>query len=65
MIELITPALISLAGYFLSRAIARVDSLTRNDQKFREDIGKLKMVNEAQWRNIDDLKSQVAELRRK
>jgi cell division protein FtsB len=59
------PALISASGYFLSRAVARVDSLTKNSAVLNEEIGKLKMINEAQWRNIDDLKVQLRDLSRK
>ncbi len=55
---LIIPTIISLSGYFLSRAIARVDSLTKSDYEIREEIGKLKMINEAQWKFIDELRDQ-------
>lgn len=61
--SLILPTLLSLSGYFITRAIARVDSLHKNISELQQEIGQHKMINEAQWRNIDDLKMQVRDLR--
>lgn len=40
----------------LDKVSSRVDDL-------REEVGKLKMINEAQWRNIEEMKSEVRTLR--
>jgi cell division protein FtsB len=62
--NLILPTLLSLSGYFITRAIARVDSLYKNLTDLQQEIGQQKMINEAQWRIIDDLKDRIREVER-
>lgn len=50
-------AITGVATYLLSRAIARVDSHFKDISSLREELGKLKMINEAQWREIEKLKT--------
>lgn len=52
-------------GFFLSRTFRSTDKTTERVDTLREEVGKLKMINEAQWRNIEDLKHDVKVLRDK
>lgn len=54
-----------VVGFFLSRTFRSTDKTSERVELLREDVGKLKMINDAQWRIIDDLKHEVQILRDK
>ena len=50
-------AAITAVGFFARRVIDRSDALDLELRSQREEIGRLKMINEAQWKHIDAAKS--------
>jgi hypothetical protein len=62
-LPMIIIAMSGTIGFFISRAFKSTDRMSERVDLLREDMGKFKMVNDAQWRNIEELKSDVKALR--
>lgn len=62
--EMFFPVLTSLLGYIVTKGLGRIENFFKEVSSLREEIGKLKMINEAQWRNIEDLKHQVKDCKK-
>lgn len=56
------PIVTSVLGYIVTRGIARIDNFFKEVAKLREEVGQLKMINSAQWREIDTLKVNIKSL---
>lgn len=62
------PVFMSFLTWVISRAKAKIDlffddidARKKEIQELREDLGKQKMINDALWRNIDELKGNCLE----
>jgi hypothetical protein len=53
------------ATFFITRFLAFASQIRKEWSDLKEEHGKFKMVNEAQWKNIDDLKKRVENLEKK
>lgn len=65
-VETLVPAVIALlvacVGFFVARAIGRVDTSQAEIWALRESLGVLKSVNEAQWRKLDKAEAAIQQL---
>lgn len=69
LIQALGPLLTSVLTWVISRAKAKIDRFfddiearEKEIKNLYEQIGKLKMINEAQWRNIEDMKTRIQKL---
>jgi len=63
-IQVAIGAALALFGYFINRAIGRVDNNEKSSNDLREAVGLLKATNENQWEDIEELTEKVETLAR-
>ncbi|MCK5644801.1 MAG: hypothetical protein KAJ19_28635, partial [Gammaproteobacteria bacterium] len=61
-IQVMIGAALALFGYFINRAIGRVDNNEKSNNDLRETVGLLKATNENHWDDIEELTEKVETL---